>query len=713
MSTRIVTLRQRAVQLLGALRQLSLLAEQPPEIAPALLANAPQLFKLAHIAVGDADSAALLAADVLAQAPANEGTALRMLVERVPQGWLSWPGAAGPSEWLSLGIRREQADRLLSVLGEWDAQERIALALYLLWDVRRDDLDSWLGTSGMAECVGELIGYVGEGLNIVVPGGRSEECAEIAPDLLEAHDPQIGRAIRLHLIGCDACRRRIGGLRRTAELLRKALHIFFRAPLPANFDQIVQQHRHQRQPLALAYWKPALAATLLLVALGWWQRAEPQAAALIQPPPRAAELLDRALNRFARQPAQTGVLHERVRVGSGDTTMLLERWYDYRSPQRLRVTVRKPNQAKPVFDLATDGSSWIAYEVDNGFSRPISTLVRNPEIATLMPLLRQLPFVGTFSETPIEQESMDLALLAQAQRGKPTLLGTTQWRGRSAYMLSSVAEGVGRVILTIDRETLSVLEARVAPDVDGAASIRRVWEAETVEVLTREELPPYTFELGTRTTVVSQIDPRQFVIYPVTNLDPSVAVRYSSLPVPEYLPDPTLIAHLRGLNGINAAILQVYEGEWSTLAIVTPRTALRPVPWDRLDHEFTDGRYTIRPFELPQATMAWFVMDDAPYQVMQLYFWHALADDTEREQMVQQILDSLVLVDEHNVGMYRQRFPVESPVGKAGTLSLPQARLRAVPVPPGQAAQRRYYRSKLEQAYEPDPRPQSLGLLVR
>ncbi|HEY0605075.1 MAG TPA: hypothetical protein VGD58_19305, partial [Herpetosiphonaceae bacterium] len=105
-------LRQRAVQLMSALRQLP--AGPQVEIAPSLLANAPQLFKLAHIAVGDADSAAVLTADVLAQAPATEGAALRLLIERLPQGWLSWPGACGPSEWLRLGLRREQADRLLS-----------------------------------------------------------------------------------------------------------------------------------------------------------------------------------------------------------------------------------------------------------------------------------------------------------------------------------------------------------------------------------------------------------------------------------------------------------------------------------------------------------------------------------------------------------------------------------------------------------------------
>jgi hypothetical protein len=705
-------LRQRAVQLLARLRQLPLQPGQPAELPPALLTHAPQLFKLAFIAVGDADSAAVLTADVLAQAPAHEG--LAALVERLPQGWLSWPGAAGPSEWLTLRLRREQADRLLSVLGEWDAEERIALALYLLWDVRRDELDSWMGTSGMAERVAEFISYVGEGLSWVEPGGSHPDCAEIADDLLDARESQIGRMIRLHTIGCDACHQRVSGLRRTADLLRLALNTFFRATLPPNFRELIQT-RQRHQPHTRAYWKPALVAVVLLALLtGVFQRSESAEVAQAEAPPSAAELIDRALHRFAQPTLLQGVLHERVRLGTDDTAMLVERWYDYHSPQRLRVTVRHPQQAAPALDLATDGTSWIAYEVNHGSGHPVSALVRNADIDKLMPMLRQLPFSGSFSETPVEQDRMDLALLAQAQHGTPVLLGTTFWRDRPAYMLSSVTKDVGRIILTIDRETLSVLEARIAPNVAGATDLRRVWEAEVVEVLPRTVIPANTFTLSTRSTVVSQLDPRQFVLYPISSMDLNTAVRYGSLPVPTYLPDPTLIAHLRGLNGLNASLLQMHESEWSTLAIVTPRVSLRAMPWERLDRRFAQGRYMIRPLELPQATMAWFVMDGVPNQIMQLYFWHALASEAEREQMVTQILDALVLVNEDNASTYNHRFLSEPEPEKTGNLSLPQPRQRtnAAILSPAQMAQRRYFRSKLEQLDNQQPAPRR-SLLVR
>lgn len=699
---------------MSALRQLP--AGPQVEIAPSLLANAPQLFKLAHIAVGDADSAAVLTADVLAQAPATEGAALRLLVDRLPQGWLSWPGACGPSEWLRLGLRREQADRLLSVLGEWDAEERIGLALYLLWDVRRDDLDAWTGTTNMDERVRELISYIGEGLRIVEPGGKHDECREIAPDLLEANDPQIGRDIRMHTMGCEACRRRVTGLRQTVALLRKALNVFFRAPLPQNFVQLIDRRQKlRRQEQIRRYWKPALVAAVALVILIRILIPSPSTiseTARAAAPPNATELLDQALNRFASQPGRSGVLHERVRVGQDKNAVVVERWYDYRAEQ-LRITVRRPEQTPPVFDLATDGETWIAYEFNNGSGRPLNVLVRNREIARLMPLLRQLPFVGSFSETPVNQEYMDLTLLSQARQSKSVLLGTTTKRDREAYVLSSVRPGFSRTVLTIDRETLSLLEARVAPDIAGNSQTERVWEAEVVEVLPRSAIQPNTFQLTPRTTVVTQVDPRQLVLYGGTNLDIETAVRFGVLPVPEFTPGEPLIAHLRGTSGINAATLQMYESEWSTVAIVTPRISFRAVPWQELDRTFAHGSYTLQTLDLPQATMAWFVLEDTPYQAMQLYLWHALANETEREAMIKQILDSLVLVDSSNADTYRERFPVATDDGKAGSSSPQQPqRINTTPPAPNQATRRRYFRSKLEQTYD-NPPPQGFEQLVR
>lgn len=698
---------------MSALRQLP--AGPQVEIAPSLLATAPQLFKLAHIAVGDADSAAVLTADVLAQAPATEGAALRLLVERLPQGWLSWPGACGPSEWLRLGLRREQADRLLSVLGEWDAEERIGLALYLLWDVRRDDLDAWTGATNMDERVRELISYIGEGLRIVEPGGSHDECREIASDLLEANDPQIGRDIRLHTMGCDACRRRVTGLRQTVALLRKALNVFFRAPLPQNFALLIDRRQKQRrQEQIRRYWRPALgAAVALMLALRILAHSEPTAETVqAAVPPNATELIDQALNRFARQSHPSGVLHERVRVGKDKHVVVVERWYDYRAEQ-LRVTARRPEQTLPIFDLATDGESWIAYEFNNGAGRPLNVLVRNREIARLMPLLRQLPFVGSFSETVVNQEYMDLTLLAQARQGKAVLLGTTTKQGRAAYVLSSVKPGFSRTVLIIDRETLSLLEARVAPDVAGNTQTERVWEAEVVEVVPRSGIQPNTFQLSPRTTVVTQIDPRQLVLHGGTNLDIQTAVRFGVLPVPEFTPGETLIAHLRGTSGFNAATLQMYESEWSTVAIVTPRISFRAVPWQELDRTFAHGSYTLQTLDLPQATMAWFVLNDTPYQAMQLYLWHALADETEREEMIKQILDSLTLVDSSNANAYHQRFPVASEDGKAGSSSPQQfQRINTAPPAPSQATRRRYFRSKLEQTYDNQP-PMGFEQLVR
>src|SRR3712207_5859970 len=93
--------------------------QQPDDVA--LPAYTPELFKLVHFAVGDHTAAAMLLAEVLACSPKNVGEAVRLIVPRLPQGWLTWPGAPSPGQWLKLRLRPHPALQLLSAMGEWTA----------------------------------------------------------------------------------------------------------------------------------------------------------------------------------------------------------------------------------------------------------------------------------------------------------------------------------------------------------------------------------------------------------------------------------------------------------------------------------------------------------------------------------------------------------------------------------------------------------------
>lgn len=650
----LATLRQRAAQIFGSdqlWRRSALLSEQ----VPALPAATPNLFKLAQIAVGDRESAAVLTADVLArhlhQPDTDEQALVGTMVEHLPVGWLSWPSETGPGEWLPLGVRREQADRLLSLLGEWEAIERIGLALYLLWDVRRDDLDSWLGSTGLGERIGQRINSAGQSLGRITLSDASAACVDIAPDLVDADDPQIGRSVRRHTLGCEECRQRVAGLRQTTQVLRRALNAFFRARPPEQLPQMIVEQRRQQQRLPIKRWHLGLASTIVLLLLlrSWSGQPETSPVQSVSSAQRAAipsdaRLLERAIDRFGADAPATGVLHERVRFRSHDETLVLERWYDYSSPQRLRVTVRKLDTTVPLLDLSTDGTSRIAYELDRSYRTPSNAQIRDPDTRALMPLLRQLPYTGGLGDTRIDQRHLDLTLLAQARRNGATPLGITVWQGRSAAILSSSADDGSRTILTLDRATASLLEARVIPGSTASSQPRTVWQADLFEVVSRAEMPRGVFELSPRKNTLPKINPRQFMLSPLANLNMTTALAVSTLPLPQRLPEPSILAYVRSRDRGYSSMLQIYESQWSSAAIVTPRQ-IAASQSRTLDQRFAHGRYAVIKHELPDVTVIEFSMSGTQDKRMRLYLWHGLASADERQVLARTMLDSLVLVD--------------------------------------------------------------------
>lgn len=644
----LATLRKRAAEMLGSYQLWRRSASRSAQ-EPTLPSFTPHLFKLAQIAVGDADSAAMLTADVLAkhvdQPDLPEDALLYTLVKRVPQGWLGWPSETGPGEWLPLGIRREQADRLLSLLGEWQAHERVALALYLLRDVRRDDLDHLLGIDGIGERLGGRINGVGQSLGLIKLTDMGAACMSTAEDLVDADDPQIGRQVRHHTMGCEGCRQRVAGLRRTTQVLRVALGVFFRAKPPAHLARLVVEQRRQQRKLPIKPWHYAVAALVVLLLINNALNDTPASTAASAPPrPTAAEMLSRALDRFAADAPRAGVLHERIHFANNAEMLILERWYDYGSPQRLRVTVRRQGTTVPILDLSTDGISRIAYDLDQTYRAPSSALIHDPDTATLMPLLRQLPFTGSFGDSRIDQRYLDLTLLAQAQRNGVTLLGTTGWQGRPAALLSSTTSDGSRMILTLDQATASLLEARIMPEMDGATTARTVWQADLFEVVTRAQLPRGVFELSARKHVLPKINPRQFMLSPLANLDINTALATSALPVPQHFPQPPLLAYIRNIERGNAATMQMYESVWSSVAILTPRRS-EPLSSRTLDRSFAHGRYALIDHALPNTTIVEFSMSGVDDRRLRLYLWHGLADESERQTLALTILDSLVMID--------------------------------------------------------------------
>lgn len=662
-------------------------------LLPATPSYAAPLFRLAHIAVGDADTAAVMVADVVALEPPDERAALRLLLQRLPAGWLSWPGAAGPAEWLRLHLRREQADRVLSVLGEWDPDARIALGLWLLWDVRRDDVDSWMGTQGMDERIAEFVAYMGEGVDLVPLPGDQPSCEEFRAELIDAHERTVGRLVRLHILGCGPCRRRGAGLRDTADLLRLALDAFFRAPFPADFPRLVAIRQRQMRRSPSEILKPALVAVVLLLLYFGVIRKPDVTAAPAPPPATAVELLDRALNRFDAAALGQGVLHERIRVTTDGEPLIIERWFDYAGGHQMRLTAGHAGSGPPLLDLATDGAEQLVYEINADGAPSQHVVVRDKLVRQIAPLLRQLPATGGVGDTLVPQTHLDLTLLGTARSGRPSLLGATSWHGRPAFALVSVTGKHERLLLTIDRATYTLLEARTALDLGVASAPERIWQAETLEILTRREVPTGTFQLGVRATQVPLADPRQLELRPLGTLAVEQVTRLE-LPLPEHLPEPPVLAYLRsGRSG--SGVVQIYEGRWSTLLVTAPQLAV-PELTGQLDQHFAGGRFREIAHKQPNTTIVEFALEGAPNDRMRLYFWHAFAAADERAAIVRSVLDGMVLLDATNAARFAERFTAR-PSAVPGGFS---TALRATVTPVSSTPERQFYRFKAAQAQE-------------
>lgn len=639
--------------MIGHLRQRLRLWRGVPSAIPTPPPYASTLTRLAYLATGDADSAAALIATLLLERPTSFGQAVRHLAARLPENWLSWPGEAGPAEWLALRLRPEQAHRLISMLGEWRPLERLALALYLEQNVRRDELDAWLGSTGMAERLSTAIGALGARLGWVPPGGTTPACQTLMLDLVDQDHEQIDASLRRHCNICPACQARRAGLLHTRRLLAIALRVCFRRPAPPLGPLLQRAYDQRRQPSPLLVRLALLLPALVLLAGVLRPPTTPPSAAAA-PPVTARQLLEEALYRFERPPQQRGILHERASIRLRDTALVIERWFDYRPPHRLRLTVRRADLAAPLLDLALPAPDQLTYLFDPVIGRPHSGTLRNADLRPLLPLLAQLPTAGTLGLMPVPQEDLDLALLAEAWRGDPALLGSTRWRGRPAWLLVVDHGADRRLTLTLDQQTLSLLEARDSSAAAVASGSLLRWRMEQIAVLPPESVPATHFVLPEQPPITA-FDPRQWLRPPLAELDLRDAAALTLLAVPDAPPEPPLVAAIRNRSSLRAPLYQVYEGRWSTLVITAP-PIFPPPETVALTQRFAGGRYATLATTLPQTTVLEFTLDAAPKQRMRLYFWHLLADDDSRAALARQTLQSMRLIDDTNLARYAERF---------------------------------------------------------
>jgi DNA-directed RNA polymerase specialized sigma24 family protein len=465
------------------------------------------LYRLALLVAGDAESAAKLVERAYRALPPEPGDAEARLIRALSPGgskhqrW-AYTGHENPA-YVPLDAPRVAA--LLDALAGIPAAARFVVGLHYLHGLTAGEVAALLGEAAGSSTPAKVLARfridAARALGLVpaeVDDALLVELDAMADGLLSEEQAVLLRRAVFEQPGLRAAR---DGLAQARDLLaRTLLALFAVAPPLALTEQlleIVQKRQRSRVRRGLIWAQGALAlgvlglvAAIVLAPSLLGRRAAPT----LSRAPSAAELIDSAIHRFDRAQLQAGVLHEqyRVAVGGEASPYLIERWYDYAAPHRVRVTVKAEGAAgadgRTVMEIGSDGRSLVQYRSADGAAfrsrSSVDVHVSEAEAEAALPLLRSEPSTGYFLRG-LRGDFIDIAplYLAQARASGATFLGRTQALGRQAFLLTyrtsrlptqspgqeAPAEQTLQVMLTIDAQTYALLGVAVVPD-SGAES---------------------------------------------------------------------------------------------------------------------------------------------------------------------------------------------------------------------------------------------------
>jgi hypothetical protein len=479
------------------------------------------------------------------------------------------------------------------------------------------------------------------------------------------------------------------GMAAVRELLSRSLPALFAgAPPPGLAARLLklaeQRRRTDAQPgrgwarAGLALGVLMLAAAIIFVPAWLGGSAAPVASR----PPAPDELIDGAIHRFERAPLTAGVLYERYRiVDSGVGTYLVERWYDYATPHRLRVAVRAEGSdggAGPtLLEIGSDGRSLVQFRYGerrrSPRARPLDARVTEAEAQAALAVLRAEPAATPFAGGRGERVDIAPLYLAQARERGGALLGQTRMLGRPAYLLAYRTDQLPatapsqqpadpapmQVVLTIDAETYTLLEVSVVAEGQGESSALHPFQAQAFEV--QPSVPDMLWQLPTdrqaeqRTGLPSARAP-EIPNEQVVGLDDALR----RTPRPILAPQPPPSDAMRGLAlsidaGGDEHVALLYEGEFQSvlLAPLGDRAFEQATGEERSAGAF---RYRIVENGQPARAAAVAFQPEAPGESVFVLLVDGYATATEREAALGRIIGSLAPVTAQNLPDMRRIF---------------------------------------------------------
>ncbi|MFL5804567.1 MAG: hypothetical protein ACJ8CR_22825 [Roseiflexaceae bacterium] len=668
-----------------------------------------QLYRLALLLAGDAAGAARLverAYRALPPAPADAETQLiRALLHAGGKHSRGQPRIA-EKRLTYTALDRAQAEALLTTLAATPAPERLTIGLHYLRGMNVDEIARFFapprpivspevgaGTQEPAPIYETLTRFRVEVAHALgLAPADVDDATLIALDrLLDGRlSEEAATALRRAVFEQPTVRAARDGLAEVRAMLARAIPALFTAPPPIDLTRrllkLAERHERAEARRGPAWARPMLALGVLLLAAAivlvpslLRQRAAP---ALVRAP-GAAELIDGAIHRFDRATLTAGILHEQYRVAAGGRpTYLIERWYDFATPHRLRIIVRSEDAeggAGPVLiEIGSDGRSLVQYRDDSkrrSVMRSFDAHVSEAEAQDALAVLRGEPSAAMFSRGLDDLSDIAPEYLAQARAVGATYLGQTSMLGRPAFLLTYRADRLptespqaaltgqpAQVVLTIDTQTTTLLDIAVVAEGAAESVALHPLQARVFEIL--PEAPDALWQLPADARVVRRAGLPSARVPEIPSeqvIGLGDALRRATHPIlaPQQLPDEPM----RGLavpisNNGSEQVMLLYEGQFQTV-MLAPAQSNAPGP-PASGEERSAGAFHYRIVELGEEqaprTAAIAFRPESPDQQVLIRLVDEYATAAEREAALGQLIGSLTPVTEQNLPALQRYF---------------------------------------------------------
>lgn len=661
-----------------------------------------RLYRLALLVAGNAATATTLVQSAYQQLPAEiddptatETLLIRALLDSRILRRNRW--RLTPPDLTRTTLDHQQATALFRLLARLTPAARLVIGLAYINGSAPAELAALLPPPASETTPADVLAHfrtaATRALGLAPADADSQALARLDRLAAGQLDEQEAIEVRRELIAQPRMRELRDGMLATHDLLPQAIPaLFAAAPPPALVDQLLALAQGPRAPrlpamparraqALLAVGVLALAAAIILGP----SLAARMSATTARRAPTVAELIESAIHRFDRAPLQRGVLHEQYRVErDGRGAYLIERWYDYASPNRLAISVSQEGRGgPPLLQVGSDGRSLVQLRYSRARSfgqQPVDVHVAPAEAQRLMPLLRGMPRPAGFGRAGDGPGDPGAQYLAQARAAGASYLGQTTIFGRPAYLLTyqtsrppelapqPSAGQPARVLLTIDAQTSALLDVAVVPAGEGESTARHPLQAQQFELL--DDAPAERFALPS-SPEVSQRTELASVQFPfidnglLLSIDDAAQQMPDQLLAPLRLPD----TNMRGLAVRNngpaspADVILLYEGEFQNI-IVLP--SFRPGSGENVGEEQAAGAFRYRLIGdagRGGGLAAVVYRPEAPTEPLGLILNDDFATPEEREATLRDMIESLTPINDQSLPVLRRTFQPASAAG--------------------------------------------------